>query len=354
MDPMAILQSAQDCIASVMKKSKVSPSDVLAVGIINQRETTIVWDRRTGKPLYGAVVWLDTRTKETQEMLVKQHGGDKDALRPVCGLPISSYFSGVKLRWLFDHVDGLHDKALRGEVMFGTVDTWLLWTLTGGIRGGVHATDVTNASRTMLMHIEKLQWDEGACKVLGVPTTILPEIRSSAEVYGHMSAGPLTGVPIAGIVGDQQAALVGQGCFSEGEAKNTYGTGSFMLVNTGTTPKPSHHGLLTTAAYKLGPDAPAHYALEGAAAVAGVGLRWAVEKAHLAPNVVSLVKLAASVPSSEGVVFVPAFSGLLAPHWNEGARGLIVGLTHSSTNGHMARALFESLAFQVCVWGGGT
>ncbi|MDN5548109.1 MAG: glycerol kinase GlpK, partial [Rhodococcus sp. (in: high G+C Gram-positive bacteria)] len=298
------------------------------------------WDRETGEPIYNAIVWQDTRT----DQLCVELGGDEgpDKYRDKTGLPLSTYFAGPKIRWILDNVDGARAKAEAGELCFGTVDTWIVWNLTDG----VHVTDVTNASRTMLMDLETLQWDESICADFGIPMSMLPEIRSSSEVYGTgRPRGNLAGVPVAGILGDQQAATFGQACLSEGEAKNTYGTGNFMLLNTGTKPVHSKHGLLTTVCYKLG-EAPAVYALEGSVAVTGSLVQWLRDNLGIIQNAKDIEPLAASVDDNGGAYFVPAFSGLFAPRWRPDARGVIVGLTRFVNKGHLARAALEATAYQ--------
>lgn len=316
-------------------------TDVAAVGITNQRETVVVWDRATGEPIHPAIVWQDMRTGA----FVDELGADPRAerLQRITGLPLSTYFSGTKLRWVLDNVDGARERAEAGELAFGTVDSWLLWKLTDG---RVHATDVTNASRTQLMDLATLEWDDGALELLGIPRQVLPEIRSSSEVYAEVSAIPaLTGVPIAGILGDQQAATFGQACFTPGMAKNTYGTGNFLLKNTGTEPVASEAGLITTVAYRLGDAAPV-YALEGSVAVTGSLVQWLRDNIGLIGSADEIEELALSVPDNGGAYFVPAFSGLFAPHWRSDARGALVGLTRYVNKGHLARAVLEATAFQ--------
>jgi glycerol kinase len=307
------------------------------VGITNQRETTLIWERASGRPVANAIVWQDTRTAE----LVARLGGEAgpDRFRDACGLPLATYFSGPKARWLLDHMEGLSAAAGRGELMFGTMDSWLIWNMTGR-----HVTDVTNASRTMLMNLKTLDWDEALTSEIGVPRALLPEIRSSSEIYGR-ARGVLEGVPVAGALGDQQAALFGQTCFREGEGKCTYGTGNFLLVNTGAEAVPSKHGLLTTVGYRVG-DAPAVYALEGSIAVTGALVQWLRDNLGFFEKAADIEALAASVPDTGGCQFVPAFSGLFAPHWRPDARGVIVGLTGFVTRAHIARAALEAAAWQ--------
>lgn len=312
-------------------------SDLAAVGITNQRETTVLWDRATGMPVHNAIVWQDTRTAELCGRLGGQDGPDR--FRSRTGLPIATYFSGPKIAWLLDQSAELRARAESGDVLFGTMDSWLLWKLTG-----VHATDVTNASRTLLMNLETLQWDETLLAEMGIPRAMLPEIRSSVGVFGT-AEGPLRGVPVAGILGDQQAALFGQTCFDPGDAKNTYGTGCFMLMNTGERPVPSENGLLTTVGYRIGSE-PAVYALEGSIAVAGALVQWLRDNLGMIEQSDDIEALAKTVPDNGDVYFVPAFSGLFAPRWRADARGVIVGLTRFATSGHVARAALEATAFQ--------
>ncbi|MDQ2583837.1 glycerol kinase GlpK [Saccharothrix yanglingensis] len=333
-DAEEIWANVLDVVHGALRKASLSTHDLAAVGITNQRETTLVWDRATGKPVHNAIVWQDTRT----DQLVKELG-DQDRFREKCGLPLATYFAGPKVRWLLDHVDGLRERGERGEVLFGTMDTWLIWKLTGR-----HVTDVTNASRTMLMDLETLDWDDELVEAIGVPRAMLPEIRSSAEVYGT-ATGTLEGVPVASALGDQQAALFGQTCYSPGEGKCTYGTGSFLLVNTGDKPVRSDNGLLTTVGYKIG-DQPASYALEGAIAVTGALVQWFRDKMGLIGSAPEIETLARSVEDNGGAYFVPAFSGLFAPHWRSDARGVIAGLTAYTGKGHIARAVLEATAWQ--------
>lgn len=319
-------------------------SDVKAIGITNQRETTIVWDRETGRPLHNAVVWLDTRTKSTCEMLQGEGRLAEDRVRELSGLPISTYFSGVKLRWLMDNVPAVADAAAAGTALFGTVDTWLVWCLS---EEKIHVTDVTNAGRTMLMNIRTLEWDDELLRALDVPKNMLPCIKSSSEMYGTLSGTALRGTHIAGIVGDQQAALIGQSAFAVGQGKNTYGTGCFLIVNTGGEPKFSKNGLLTTPAYKLGPSAPCVYSLEGSIAIGGEAVNWLKNGLGIIKKSSEVEELAGSVKDTGDVYFVPAFSGLYAPHWRSDARGAIVGMTQYTTKAHIARATLAGLTFQV-------
>jgi glycerol kinase len=341
-DPLEIWRNTESVIQEALAKKGLEPRDLAAIGITNQRETTLIWDRRTGKPLYNALVWQDTRVDAIVEEFARDGGHDR--LRAKTGLPLASYFSGLKLQWLLDNVPGAREKAKAGDVLFGNIDTWLVWNLTGGANDGCHITDVTNASRTQLMNLASLDWDEDILSLFNIPRACLPEIRSSSEVYG-IAKDNLAGVPIAGILGDQQAALVGQACFQPGEAKNTYGTGCFMLMNTGETPYPSKCGLLTTMGYKFGNEKPV-YALEGSIAIAGALVQWLRDNLGLIQASHEIETLALSVEDNGGVTIVPAFSGLYAPHWNSHARGLIGGLTRYATKAHIARAALEATAFQ--------
>ncbi|XP_077088362.1 glycerol kinase isoform X1 [Siphateles boraxobius] len=355
-DPKEILQSVYECMERTCEKLtqlNIDISNIKAIGVTNQRETTIVWDKETGEPLYNAIVWLDLRTQSTVERLInKTPGRNKNHLKHKTGLPISTYFSAVKLRWLMDNVEKIHEAMLSHKAMFGTIDSWLIWCLTGGKKGGVHCTDVTNASRTMLFNIHTMDWDPELCTYFDIPMEILPKVRSSSEIYGlmkivsNLKSGPLTGVPISGCLGDQSAALVGQMCFKDGQAKNTYGTGCFLLKNVGTKPLMSDHGLLTTVAYKLGRDKPAYYALEGSVAIAGAVVRWLKDNLGIIQTSSELEKLAADVGTSYGCYFVPAFSGLYAPYWEPSARGIICGLTQFTNKSHLAFAALEAVCFQ--------
>jgi len=315
----------------------LTPDRLAAVGITNQRETTVVWDRRTGEPVHHAIVWQDTRTDRLLDVLGGEAGQDR--FRERCGLPLATYFSGPKLRWLLDEVPGLRERAERGEVLFGTVDTWLVWKLTGR-----HVTDVTNASRTMLMNLHTLDWDEQILDAMGVPAAMLPEIRSSSEVYGT-ARGPLEGVPVAAALGDQHAALFGQTCFDPGDVKGTYGTGAFLVLNTGTEPVVSANGLLTTVGYRIG-DRPAVYALEGSIAMAGSLVQWLRDNLGMISHAAEIEELASTVSDNGGCYIVPAFSGLFAPHWRSDARGVVAGLTSYVTRAHLARAVLEATAWQ--------
>lgn len=341
-DAMEIWERTQSVIRGALDKGKIDPKDIAAVGITNQRETTLVWDKKTGKPLYNAIVWQDTRTDTIINEFAK-HGG-QDRFREKVGLPLATYFSGPKVKWVLDNVEGARAAADRGDAVFGNMDTWLIWNLTGGVNGGVHVTDVTNASRTMLMDLKTLQWDDEILKVMGIPRSMLPAIRSSSEVYGK-AQGALEGIPVAGDLGDQQAATVGQTCFGVGEAKNTYGTGCFMILNTGEEIVPSKSGLLTTLCYKLG-DAKAVYALEGSIAITGALVQWLRDNLGMIRDSKEVEALANTVEDNGGTYFVPAFSGLFAPYWKSDARGAIVGLTRYVNKGHIARAVLEATAWQ--------
>ena len=341
-DASEIWRRTREVIGGALAKSDAEAGDVEAIGITNQRESTVVWDRESGKPIHNAIVWQDTRTDRLVHELAGEEGVDR--LRERVGLPLSTYFSGPKVSWLLENVEGARERAENGELAFGTMDTWVLWNLTGGSRGGVHATDVTNASRTMLMDLESLDWHEPSLELMGIPRAMLPEIRSSSEVYGEASGTAAGGRPIAGILGDQQAALFGQTCFDRGEAKNTYGTGCFLLLNTGEEIVHSEK-LLTTLAYKLGDGKPS-YVLEGSIAVTGALVQWLRDRLKLIESAAEVEDLARTVEDNGGVYFVPAFSGLFAPYWRDDARGVIVGLTAYANQGHIARAALEATAWQ--------
>jgi glycerol kinase len=341
-DPIEIWKRTQEVVEGALKKSDVSPKDIAAVGITNQRETAVVWEKATGKPVYNAIVWQDTRTDVICNELAKE--GGQDRFREKVGLPLATYFSGPKIKWILDNVEGVREKAERGEVLFGNIDTWLIWNLTGGPQGGEHVTDVSNASRTMLMNLETLDWDADMLEVMGIPRAMLPNICPSSTIYGH-AKGALEGIPVAGDLGDQQAALFGQTCFSAGEAKNTYGTGCFMLLNTGTRPVPSKNGLLTTLGYKIG-DQDAVYCLEGSIAITGALIQWLRDNLKMIEKSPDVEPLARTVEDNGGIYFVPAFSGLFAPYWKSDARGAIVGMTRYINRGHIARAALEATAFQ--------
>jgi glycerol kinase len=343
-DPGEIWLRAQEVIAAAMQQQALEPRDLAAIGITNQRETTILWDRRTGKPVANAIVWQDTRTEDYVHEVSRQ--GGQDRFRAKTGLPLATYFSGLKIRWLLENVSGAREKAEAGEILFGNIDTFLVWKLTGGPEGGIHVTDVSNASRTQLMNLETLSWDREILGTFGIPETMLPQIRSSSETYGAARLAAIQGVPIAGILGDQQAALVGQACFEKGEAKNTYGTGCFLLMNTAEGIVQSNYGLLTTVAYQFGGQ-PVHYALEGSVAITGALVQWIRDNLNLIEKSSDIESLARTVQDNGGVYFVPAFSGLYAPYWKADARGVIASLTRYANRGHIARAVLEATAFQV-------
>ena len=342
-DAEEIWRRTQEVIAGALRQRALQPSDLAAIGITNQRETTVLWERKTGKPVHNAIVWQDTRVADDVAEFAKD--GGQDRFRPSTGLPLTTYFSGLKIRWLLENIGGLRKRAENGEVIFGNIDTFLVWHLTGGPDGGIHVTDVTNASRTQLMNLKTLDWDDGVLSTFGIPKAMLPTIKSSSEKYGTATESALQGVTIAGILGDQQAALVGQTCFREGEAKNTYGTGCFLLMNTGGQAVASKHGLLTTLGYRLGKQ-PAVYALEGSIAITGALVQWLRDSLGLIEKSFDIETLALSVTDNGGVYFVPAFSGLYAPYWNDSARGVITGLTRYAGKGHLARAVLEATAFQ--------
>ena len=342
-DPLEIWRNTQEVIGLALSRADITRHDIAAVGITNQRETAVVWDKNTGKPVYNAIVWQDTRT---QPLVDRIADGDTERYKSIVGLPLATYFSGTKIVWILENVDGAREKAEAGDLLFGTTDTWVLWNLTGGIDGGVHATDVTNASRTLFMDLETLQWRDDILADFGVPKSMLPEIRSSSEVYGQVeSSSLLRETPVAGILGDQQAATFGQAAFDPGESKNTYGTGNFLIFQTGEEIVHSQNGLLTTLGYKLG-DQPARYALEGSIAVTGSLIQWLRDQLGIISSAPEVETLASSVDDNGGVYFVPAFSGLFAPYWRPDARGAIVGMTRYVNKGHIARAALEATAFQ--------
>ena len=343
-DPIEIWNNVREVVGLALTRANLTSEDIAAVGITNQRETTVVWDRHTGVPVSNAIVWQDTRTQRIVEELAGDEGADR--YKHAVGLPLATYFAGPKIKWILDFVDGARDAADRGDLLFGTMDTWVLWNMTGGLEGGIHVTDVTNASRTMLMDIDTLTWRDDIAAEMGIPLSMLPEIRSSSEVYGHARAhGMLAGVPISGILGDQQAATFGQACFSEGMAKNTYGTGNFLLLNTGEKRVHSKNGLLTTVCYKIG-YAPQVYALEGSIAVTGSLVQWLRDNLGMFADAPDIEKLAREVDDNGGAYFVPAFSGLFAPYWRPDARGALLGLTRYVTKNHIARAALEATAYQ--------
>ncbi|MDJ0336803.1 glycerol kinase GlpK [Cryobacterium sp. PH31-O1] len=343
-DPKEIWDNTREVIGQALSKANLTRHDIRAIGITNQRETAVVWDKTTGVPVYNAIVWQDTRTQPIVDRLAADGGVER--FKKKVGLPLATYFSGTKIVWILENVEGARAKADAGDLLFGTTDSWVLWNLTGGVDGGVHATDVTNASRTLFMDLETLQWDDEILAIFDVPKSMLPSIRSSSEVYGtaHTSS-LLREVPVAGILGDQQAATFGQAAFDQGEAKNTYGTGNFLIFNTGTEIVHSKNGLLTTLGYKLGDDAP-HYALEGSIAVTGALVQWMRDNLGMISSAAEIESLAKTVDDNGGAYFVPAFSGLFAPYWRSDARGALVGLTRYVNKGHIARAALEATAFQ--------
>ncbi|GAB6939873.1 glycerol kinase GlpK [Isoptericola variabilis] len=339
-----IWNNVREVVGLALTRANLAHTDLAAIGITNQRETAVVWDKNTGKPVYNAIVWQDTRTQAIVDELGGSEGADK--YKSIVGLPLATYFSGPKVKWILDNVEGAREAAEKGDLLFGNTDTWVLWNMTGGPDGGVHVTDVTNASRTMLMDLDTLSWREDIAADMGIPLSMLPEIRSSSEVYGQgRPRGLVPGVPIAGILGDQQAATFGQACFEVGTAKNTYGTGNFMLLNTGTEKVPSKNGLLTTVCYKIG-DAPQVYALEGSIAVTGSLIQWLRDNLGMFEDAPDVEWLARKVEDNGGAYFVPAFSGLFAPYWRPDARGALVGLTRYVNRNHIARAALEAVAFQ--------
>ncbi|MBO3723716.1 glycerol kinase GlpK [Actinomyces bowdenii] len=343
-DPLEIWRNVRDVVAGVLSAAEVNRHQIASVGITNQRESAVVWDKTTGEPVYNVIVWQDTRTQRICERLAGDEGPDKYKER--VGLGLATYFSGPKVTWILENVEGARERAEAGDLLMGTMDTWVLWNLTGGVNGGVHATDVTNASRTMLMNIDTLDWNPGICADMGIPVSMLPEIKPSSGIFGHgRKNGLLVDTPISGILGDQQAATFGQACFTRGQAKNTYGTGCFMLMNTGTEPVHSTNGLLTTVCYQIEGE-PAVYALEGSIAVAGSLVQWLRDNLGIIKDSKDVEELARSVEDNGGAYFVPAFSGLFAPHWRPDARGALVGLTRYVNKGHIARAVEESTAFQ--------
>jgi glycerol kinase len=341
-DPLEIWQNVQTVVSKALQEAKTETGDIAALAVTNQRETLVAWDKSTGNPIYPAIVWQDTRSVEICDQLSLEGGRDRFRVRT--GLPIATYFSGPKLQWLLENIEGARIKAERGELLCGTIDSWLVWNLTGGVNGGVHVTDATNASRTLLMNLETLAWDDDLLTAMNVPPAALPAIHSSSEIYG-LATGVLAGVPVAGILGDQQAALFGHTGFDPGEAKNTYGTGCFLLLNTGSTPVHSRRGLITTVAYQLG-DTPPVFALEGSIAFAGALVQWLRDNLGLIETSAEVECLANSVEDNGGIYFVPAFSGLFAPYWRSDARGIIIGLTRYANKGHFARAALEATAYQ--------
>ena len=342
-DALEIMRRTEEVIGEALEQRGLRPSDLAAIGITNQRETSVVWERSTGQPIANAIVWQDTRVAEDVRLFSKN--GGQDRFRSETGLPLSTYFSSLKLRWLLQNIPGAKEKAAGGELLFGNIDTFLVWNLTGGPQGGVHVTDVTNASRTQLLNLRTLDWDAGLLRAFEIPRAMLPEVRSSSEMYGAATLPAIQGVLVTGILGDQQAALVGQACFTPGEVKNTYGTGCFLLMNTGERAVTSNFGLLTTVAYKMG-SSPACYALEGGVAISGALVQWVRDNLGMIEKSSDIETLARTVKDNGGVYFVPAFSGLYAPYWKENARGVIAGLTRYVNKGHLARAVLEATAFQ--------
>jgi glycerol kinase len=342
-DPEEIWRRIHEVMTEAMQQRGIRPKDVAAIGITNQRETTIVWNRKTGVAVYNAIVWQDTRVEGDVAEFSREGGPDR--FRKLTGLPLATYFSGLKIRWILNNVPGAKDLADAGDLLFGNIDSYLVWKLTGGPRGGVHVTDVTNASRTQLMNLATLNWDRAQLELFGIPESMMPRIASSSEVYGFAQPAEVKDIPIAGILGDQQAALFGQTCFEPGQAKNTYGTGCFLLMNTGVEPVLSKYGLLTTVAYKLGQN-PAQYALEGSVAITGALVQWMRDNLGLIQKSSDIETLARTVKDNGGVYFVPAFSGLFAPYWKSDARGVITGLTRYANKGHLARAVLEATAYQ--------
>ncbi|MEW6878949.1 glycerol kinase GlpK [Trueperella pyogenes] len=343
-DPIEIRDNIREVIGQALSKANINRHEIAAVGVTNQRETAVVWDKYTGEPVYNAIVWQDTRTDKIVRELAGDEGPDK--YKEICGLGLATYFSGPKIKWILDNVEGAREKAEAGDLLFGNTDTWVIWNLTGGPNGGVHVTDVTNASRTMLMDVRELTWREDICADMTIPMSMLPEIKSSSEIYGYGSKNSLIiDTPISGDLGDQQAATFGQACFEKGMAKNTYGTGCFMLINTGNEAITSKNGLLTTLCYKIGDQDPV-YALEGSIAVTGSLVQWLRDQLGIITTAPEIETLADSVEDNGGVYIVPAFSGLFAPYWKDDARGAIVGLTRYNNKGHLARAVLEATAFQ--------
>ncbi|ROQ40883.1 glycerol kinase [Frondihabitans sp. PhB188] len=343
-NPKEIWENTREVIGQALSRANITRHNLKAIGITNQRETAVVWDKNTGEPVYNAIVWQDTRTQEIVDRFAADGGVER--FKDIVGLPLSTYFAGTKIVWILENVEGAREKAEAGDLIFGTTDTWVLWNLTGGVDGGVHVTDVTNASRTLFLDLETLEWRQDILDVFGVPKSMLPEVKSSSEVYGYASSSSLVReVPIAGILGDQQAATFGQAAFDKGESKNTYGTGNFLIFNTGEEKVKSENGLLTTIGYKLG-DGPTHYALEGSIAVTGSLIQWLRDNLGIINSAPEVETLATTVEDNGGVYFVPAFSGLFAPYWRSDARGALVGMTRYVNKGHIARAALEATAFQ--------
>lgn len=343
-DPNEIWNNTREAIGQALSKANLTRHDIAAIGITNQRETAVIWDKNTGEPVYNAIVWQDTRTQDIVDRLAADGGVER--FKKTVGLPLATYFSGTKIVWILENVEGARERAEAGDLLFGTTDTWVLWNLTGGTEGGIHVTDVTNASRTLFLNLETLEWDDEILAAFDVPKSLLPTVKSSSEVYGHAdSHSLLRETPIAGILGDQQAATFGQAAFDKGEAKNTYGTGNFLIFNTGEDIIHSENGLLTTIGYKIG-DQPTHYALEGSIAVTGSLVQWLRDNLGLISSAAEVEELARGVEDNGGAYFVPAFSGLFAPYWRSDARGALVGLTRFVNKGHIARAALEAIAYQ--------
>ncbi|XP_072761014.1 glycerol kinase 3 isoform X1 [Anoplolepis gracilipes] len=349
-EPLEILKAVRECLKQTvfnLRQLTIDPADIVAIGITNQRETTVVWDCITGEPLYNAIVWMDMRTTSiVDDILNGIRNRNKNYLKPLCGLPISPYFSALKLKWLLENIPQVQEALIAKRLMFGTIDSWLIWNLTGGINGGVHSTDVTNASRTMLMNIVTLKWDPTLLSFFKIPAEILPEIRSSSEIYGYIQDELLQGVPISGCLGDQQSALVGQMCLQQGQAKSTYGTGCFLLYNTGTAIVDSSHGLLTTVAYQLGAHTSPVYALEGSVAIAGAVIQWLKDNLGILANVKDCETIVEQIPTDNRVVFVPAFAGLYAPYWRKDARSIICGISEDTNSAHIIKAALQAVCFQ--------
>ncbi|XP_071553126.1 glycerol kinase 3 isoform X1 [Temnothorax nylanderi] len=349
-DALEILRAVRECLKQTvfnLKQLTIDPADIVAIGITNQRETTVVWDSVTGEPLYNAIVWMDMRAASIVDDILKDiHNKNKNYLKPLCGLPISPYFSALKLKWLLNNVPRVQEALTAKRLMFGTIDSWLIWNLTGGANGGVHSTDVTNASRTMLMNIATLKWDPTLLSFFKIPPEILPQIRSSSEIYGYIQDELLQGVPISGCLGDQQSALVGQMCLQQGQAKSTYGTGCFLLYNTGTAMVDSSHGLLTTVAYQLGAHASPVYALEGSVAIAGAVVQWLKDNLGILTNIKDCETIVEQISADNRMVFVPAFAGLYAPYWRKDARSVICGISEDTTNAHIVKAALQAVCFQ--------
>ncbi|XP_071638145.1 glycerol kinase 3 [Temnothorax longispinosus] len=349
-DALEILRAVRECLKQTvfnLKQLTIDPADIVAIGITNQRETTVVWDSVTGEPLYNAIVWMDMRAASIVDDILKDiHNKNKNYLKPLCGLPISPYFSALKLKWLLENVPRVQEALAAKRLMFGTIDSWLIWNLTGGANGGVHSTDVTNASRTMLMNIATLKWDPTLLSFFKIPPEILPQIRSSSEIYGYIQDELLQGVPISGCLGDQQSALVGQMCLQQGQAKSTYGTGCFLLYNTGTAIVDSSHGLLTTVAYQLGAHASPVYALEGSVAIAGAVVQWLKDNLGILTNIKNCETIVEQISADNRIVFVPAFAGLYAPYWRKDARSVICGISEDTTNAHIVKAALQAVCFQ--------